>query len=189
MSDRRQIKGGVLLSRLDFVRERAGDDALQAIIKALPEPDRKVLTGLVLPSSWYPFDTAARLEEAIAALLSPDDHDRIFLEMGRASADANLLAHHAVFVRKDDPQHLLSCAPQIYSLYYHSGRRTYEKTGPNSAVLKTFDAEQYSANDCLTVVGWHRRAIELSGGREAQVTETQCRDRGADYCEYRCEWK
>ena len=186
--DKRRIKGGVLLSRLDFVRERAGDEVLQAIIAALPEEDRKIFSGLVLPRSWYPFDTAARLEDAIALRLSPAAPEVIFLEFGRASADSNLLAHHAVFVKKDDPQHLLSCAPKIYALYYQSGRRTYEKTGPTSAILRTFDAEQYSSNDCLTVVGWHQRAIELSGGKNARVKETQCRAKGASHCEYACEW-
>lgn len=188
MPDKRQIKGGVLLSRLEFLRERAGDAAVQEVIATLPDADRVILTGLVLPSSWYPFDTAARLEHAISHRLSPDNPAQVFLDMGRASADANLLTHHAVFVREGEPQHLLSCAPQIYSLYYHSGRRTYEKTGPKSATLRTFDAEQYSANDCLTVVGWHVRAIELSGGKNAKVEETMCRDKGDDHCEYHCEW-
>jgi uncharacterized protein (TIGR02265 family) len=188
MTDRRQIKGGVLLSRLDFVRERSGPEALQKIIDSMPPDDRKILTGLILPSSWYPFDMSARLEDAIAQALSPGDPKAIFLAFGRASADANLQAHHAVFVRKDEPQHLLSCAPQIYGLYYHTGRRTYDKTGPNSAVLRTYDAEQFSANDCLTVVGWHKRAIELCGGKDVKVTETQCRTNGAPCCEYKCEW-
>jgi len=37
-------------------------------------------------------------------------------------------------------------------------------------------------------VGWHERAIELSGGSEVRVTETRCRTRGDAVCEYRCVW-
>jgi len=65
----------------------------------------------------------------------------------------------------------------------------YEKTGDCSAVLRTYDAESVTAEDCLTVVGWHVRAIELCGGRTVEVVETLCRARGAPYCEYRCTWQ
>jgi len=56
-------------------------------------------------------------------------------------------------------------------------------------VLKTFDAENVTANDCLTVVGWHERAIELCGGTNVRVRETKCRDRGDAHCEYACSWR
>jgi hypothetical protein len=81
-----------------------------------------------------------------------------------------------------------SAALRIYTAYYAVGNRTYEKLGARSAVLRTFGAETVSATDCLTVIGWHQRAIELSGGTAVTVEETQCRARGAPYCEYRCEW-
>jgi predicted hydrocarbon binding protein len=68
------------------------------------------------------------------------------------------------------------------------GRRTYEKVGERGALLRTFDAGSVTVADCLTVVGWHERAIELCGGRDVKVTEAKCRARGAPHCEYRCEW-
>ena len=38
------IKGSVLRSRLDFVRSHAGDDGLERVLSALPDPDRRLLT-------------------------------------------------------------------------------------------------------------------------------------------------
>ena len=55
--------------------------------------------------------------------------------------------------------------------------------------LVTSGAEQVTATDCLTVVGWHERAIELSGGRGVQVAEECCRTKGADHCAYLCSWE
>jgi uncharacterized protein (TIGR02265 family) len=108
--------------------------------------------------------------------------------MGRASADANLLGPHRPFVKPGDPHFLLSSAPNIYAAYYGVGRRTYERTGETSAVLRTFDAESVTATDCLTVVGWHVRAIELCGGKDPRVVESRCRTRGDPHCEYHCAW-
>ncbi|HVS31365.1 MAG TPA: TIGR02265 family protein, partial [Thermoanaerobaculia bacterium] len=65
---------------------------------------------------------------------------------------------------------------------------TYERVSDTKGVIRTFEANIVSRNDCLTVAGWHRKAIEICGGKNARVTETQCRARGAEICEYVCEW-
>ena len=183
-----RIKGGVIKARLEFVQARAGEAGLRAVLARLPKEDQEVLRGWVLPITWYPLDLNLRLDDAIAAVLSPGDRDRIFLEMGRASADSNLGGPQRPYLREGDPHFLLRAAAQIYAAYYQVGRRTYEKTGETSAVLRTFDAENVTRTDCLTVVGWHQRAIEMCGGRAVEVVETMCRTRGHPHCEYRCEW-
>jgi uncharacterized protein (TIGR02265 family) len=183
------IRGNVLLSRLRFVRDRGGEDAFEQVMSRLAAEDRKVLRGWILPIGWYPFDLNQRLDGAIARVLSPDDKARIFLEMGRASADANLSGPHAPFLKNGDPHFLLGNAERIYAAYYQVGHRAYERTGERSGVLRTFDAETYSATDCLTVVGWHERAIELCGGRNVKVVETSCRARGGAHCEYTVSWE
>jgi uncharacterized protein (TIGR02265 family) len=183
------IKGNVLLARLGYVRDTGGEAALQAILARLPKEDAKVLQGWVLPISWYPLDLYLRLDDAIASVMSPHDRKKVFLAMGRASADANLSGPQRPFVREGDPHFLLQAAPQIYAAYYVVGRRTYERTGPTSGVLTTYDAEHVTETDCLTVVGWHVRAIELCGGKAVEVLETRCRARGDPVCEYRCAWK
>ncbi len=182
------IKGSVVLARLKYIREAGGEPALRAVLERLPPKDAQVLAGWVLPISWYPLDLYLRLDDAIAAVMSPHDRRAVFLAMGRASADANLSAAQRPFVREGDPHFLLQSAPQIYAAYYAVGHRTYERTGPTSAVLTTHDAEHVTATDCLTVVGWHVRAIELCGGKAVKVEETRCRTKGDPVCEYRCEW-
>jgi uncharacterized protein (TIGR02265 family) len=184
-----RIKGHILLSRLQYVRDAAGEAKLVEVLARLTAEDRAVLSGMILPVTWYPLDLNLALDGAIASVLSPHDKSRVFREMGRASAEQNLKGVHRPYLREGDPHFLLSSSPRIYAAYYAVGSRTYEKVGERAAVLRTFDAETVSATDCLTVIGWHQRAIELSGGREVTVEETQCRARGAPHCEYRCEWR
>lgn len=183
-----QIKGNVLASRLGYVRAKGGEPAVEAVLARLTEADREVLRGWILPISWYPLDLNLRLDDAIARVLSPHDRSRVFLDMGRASAQASLTGAQSPYVKAGDPHFLLRNAPHIYSAYYRVGRRTYERTGDCSAVLRTFDAESVTATDCLTVAGWHERAIEISGGRHVRVVESKCRARGDPNCEYVCEW-
>lgn len=183
-----RVKGSILGARLTFVRERGGEKALAKVLARLPAPDRELLGGWVLPISWYPLEVELRLDDAIAAVLSPGDRSRVFLEMGRQSAQVNLTGAQAPFVKAGDPHFFLANVPRMYATYHSRGRRTYEKTGATSATIRTFDAERVSPDDCLTVVGWLERALELSGARAPRVVEMQCRAQGAPCCEYRCEW-
>jgi hypothetical protein len=60
------------------------------------------------------------------------------------------------------------------------------RSGERGAIVRSFDGGEADAADRHTAVGWLQRAIEMSGGREARVVETQCRAHGAAHCEYRC---
>jgi len=179
------VKGGTFISRLDFVRHRGGEDLVRRVLERLSEDDRGMLSRTLLPASWYPFDLAQRLDRAIADELRDPD---VFEKLGAQSAEDNLGAAHRIYVRKNDPHGLLKHAASIFRLYYDTGYRTYERAGDGKAILRTFDTESFSAEDCLTVIGWHRRAIELCGGRNVRVTHHECRARGASMCQYVCEW-
>jgi uncharacterized protein (TIGR02265 family) len=180
-----RVKGGVTKSRLEFVRDRGGEPAVEKVLARLSESDREVCAH-VLTAMWYPFALNSRLDEAIAAEMGIGEE--IFLLIGEKSASHNLSAAHRAFIVDRDPHGLLRRASQIYQMYYDTGRRTYEKLGPTKAQLTTWESQTYSKHDCLTVIGWHRKAIEMCGGTNVRVTETKCRANGADSCEYLCEW-
>ncbi|WNG59711.1 TIGR02265 family protein [Archangium gephyra] len=184
-----RIKGSVLITRLNLLMKQGGTGRVQQVLQRLSPADRKILEGVIMPIGWYPLELNLRLDAAIADALSPRDRNKAFVEMGRASAEENLNGPHHVFIRKGDPHFLLSHAPEIYRLYYAVGSRTYEKAGPRSAVLRTLGAESVTEADCLTIVGWYERAIEMSGGREVRVEQKKCRARGGVYCEYHCAWE
>ena len=184
-----KVGGNILFARRAFAQERGGDLLWKRVLARLPADDAAQLSRVMLVTSSYPLALNLRLDAAIVAELSPHDPDRVFLEMGRASADTNLTGPQRGFVKAGDPHYLLSLTETIYAYYYSVGSRTYQSTGPASAKLTTSDAPPATPGDCLTVVGWHRRAIELSGGDDVQVTETRCRHRGDPVCEYACSWR
>jgi hypothetical protein len=181
------VQGSVLMSRLAFVRNNAGDDGVSRILARLTDDDRKHLGGPMLPHDWYPFATNVRLDLAIAEEMKKGDV--IFRELGVASAIDNLGSKaQRRYVAAGDPHGLLQHTTAIYSIYYDTGYRRYEKVGDKKAILRTYSSQSFSPEDCLTVVGWHEKAIEMCGGKGARVTEAKCRARGDEVCEYVCEW-
>ncbi len=182
-----EIKGTILLSRLALVRRRVGDPGLKRVLDRLPASDFRLLTGVVMPVGWYPFAVNDRLDRAIADELGGGPS--LFRMLGAESADDNLAETHRIYIKSHDPHGLLKHTAQIYGLYYRTGYRTYEWVSPTRAVLRTFESRSFSAPDCLTVIGWHERAIEMCGGAGARVEERQCRARDGKVCEYFCEWR
>jgi len=182
-----QIKGSVVRSRLAFVEEQAGTEGLASVLARLSSDDRAALTSL-LATKWYPFELGRRLDDAIVQALGGGKHD-FFLRLGEASAARNLTTVHKDFLVQNDPHAFLARAPMIYSFYYEKGRREYRREGEREAVLTTHDAETFSAADCLTVVGWHRKALEMCGARQVRVVEEECRAQGGTVCRYRLSWQ
>ena len=181
-----QIKGSVLKSRLAYVDEHFGKEGRERVLHALADDDRKAL-NMILTVKWYPLELGTRLDDAIVRTLG-DGRPEFFEKLGAASADKNLGSVHKAFLTEGDPQGFLARTPSIYAMYYEKGRREYEKTGEKSGVLTTHEAEVFSAPDCLTIVGWYKRALEMCGATGVRVVEDECRARGAKVCRYRVSW-
>jgi uncharacterized protein (TIGR02265 family) len=184
-----KVKGTLLVARMKYLRARGADEA-ERVLRRMSAADQQVLRGLLLPSTWYPADLLIRLEMTAVALLSSGDRRELFLDMGRFSADTNLgpKGVQRPYLQEGDPLYLLRNLSRMYSAQHTDGTRTCEETGPRSATVRTLGGSQPSAEDCLTTVGWLKRAIELSGGRIVSVEETCCRARSAERCEYVCRW-
>ncbi len=182
-----KIKGSILKSRLEFVRKEVGDDGLANLLGGLPDEDQKIL-GRLVAVAWVDFAVGKRFDDAIVQALGGGSA-RFFERLGEASAEVNLATLHSAFIAPGDPQAFLAKAPQIYRLYYDVGWREYEQTGEREGVLITHDAETFSKTDCLTVIGWYRKALELCGARNVRMIEEECRATGGGVCRYRVSWQ
>ncbi|HUR95114.1 MAG TPA: hypothetical protein VMY76_11055 [Gemmatimonadales bacterium] len=182
-----QIKGAVLKSRLAFVQDHSGTEGLERVLAALPEGDRRTMK-MLFTSNWYPFELGRALDDAIVRVLG-GGRPEFFERLGAASAEKNLSSVHSGFLTTGDAHAFLAKSPSFYSLYYETGRREYTPAGPREGVFTTYDAEIFSAPDCLTVVGWYRRALEMCGVPNVRITEEECRARGGSVCRYRVKWE
>ena len=184
------VKGTLIIARMKYLRAQ-GQEAAERVLRRMTQADQQILRGMLLPSTWYPADLLMRFELTIAAVLAKGDRRALFVDMGHFSADTNLgpTGTQRPYLREGDPHFLLRNVPRMYASQHSGGTRTYEQTGAKSAVVRTIEAGgEVNADDCLTAVGWLRRAIELSGGRSVSVDETRCRTKGAPCCEYVCNW-
>lgn len=183
-----EIKGGILQSRLEFIKERFGAEAVEEVLSDLSASDQATLRNPINSAGWYHFETGQRLDEAIARVIGKGD-PRLFEEMGAASAEQNLNGVQRFYLDPGNPQGFMLRAPLIYHVYYDKGWRDYKPTGPTSGVMTTYEAETYSATDCLTVIGWYKRALGMCGATDVEIVEETCRAKGGEFCRYRVSWE
>ena len=181
-----KIKGSILKSRLEFVRQAIGDNGLAEVLGSLSEEDQSLL-GRLVTVAWVDFELGQRLDNAIVKAMGGGS-TRFFERLGEASAEVNLTTLHSAFMSEGDPQAFLAKAPQIYRVYYDVGWREYEQTGEREGILTTHEAETFSTTDCLTVIGWYRKALEMCGAKNVIIREETCRATGGDVCRYRVSW-
>jgi uncharacterized protein (TIGR02265 family) len=186
---RADIKGTLLIARMKYLRAR-GTEEFERVLRRLSAADQQVLRGMLLPSSWYPVGLLLRLEMTTAAILSRGDRKQLFLDMGRFTAETNLgpTGVQRPYLKEGDPHYLLKNVPRMYSAQHSGGMRTYEQIAPKEATIRTVAGEEANVEDCLTAIGWLKRAIELSGGKIVTIEETSCRASGGDCCTYVCRW-
>lgn len=183
------VKGTLVIARMKYLRAQ-GPDSSERVLRRLSQADQSVLRGMLLPSAWYPADLLMRFEMTIAAVLAKGDRRALFMDMGHFSADTNLAPNgvQRPYLQEGDPHFLLRNVPRMYASQHSTGTRTYEQAGLRGAIVRTLDGDVPEAEDCLTTIGWLRRAVELSGGRAVMVEEPHCRARGASCCEYVVRW-
>jgi uncharacterized protein (TIGR02265 family) len=181
-----KVKGLVIYTRREFVQENFGEGAWDKILSVLEPHDRDALS-MIVASKWYPFETGERLDRAIVRVLG-GGRGGVFEEIGAKSARRSLTNEHEAFLTPGDPQAFLKSAGIIYRYYYDTGYREYTETGPTSGVMTTYDAETFSAADCLTVIGWYKVALQMCGAKNVRMTEEECRADGGSCCRYRISW-
>lgn len=181
-----QVRGGSMLSRIQYVVEQGDAGAMERVSARLPKAlHRQIERGLV-HDDWYPLDDFIALNRAIDGELGSGD-GAMFAILGRHTARQMLSTIYGAFYQKGDPLFLFRQAQQVWDQYYSSGRVDAESRG-DGVVFRIHDFAQPEREVCQTVAGWMEESILFAGGSEVEITERRCACRGDDFCELEAEW-
>ncbi len=204
-----RVKGSIVQSRLDFVRERLGPTGPEKLLGALPAEDRerierdasagawylgyavnkdgeriRRIESDVPVGDWYPFGLLVRIDRAIAELCGGE---QALEDVGARSADFHIGTLYRKLARMSAPQDFFRNTSLVHQLYHDSGSMQYEAAGDRGCRLRVFGPD-VDPIYCRSAIGYFRRAATLCGGEGARVEEVRCRNRGDDSCEYRVSW-
>lgn len=183
-----QVKGSAITSRVRYVRDRFGEQALRQVKAALPAQHRTALDGKVLPHAWVPYELFVILNVEVDRLFGKGDLG-LCREMGRYSAEVNLPTLYRIFYKLGTPMFIFSKAARLWQVHYDSGSMTPVEDGPGCVRLRIEGFEEPHRAHCLSVLGWAEQSVEISGAQVYDAGEEKCRTRGDDLCELVLRWR
>jgi hypothetical protein len=160
------FKGTVFESTRMFTEREFGPLAVDRVLASLSESDRAILSG-VQAIGWYPV---------------------VCTGAGRFSAGWSLNTVLKVFLRFKSPTWLIDRATRVWDRYHDTGRWVVTSPAPNKFIGELHDFAVRDEGFCARLRGWLAGAVELTGGKNAVVTETKCACRGHERCVFSVTW-
>ena len=180
-----RIKGAAIRARLEYLREKHGDDALQRVIETLDEMDQVILGGTVLPSIWYPFQVLANFDEAACRLLGDGDHS-LFEAAGEHVGEQHARSIYRVFFKETEPSRVLRLASCIYANYYSGlGRLSLRSDDDGRHERLVIQGAPGTARpNCVTAMAYFKSVLASCTGMTVEARETRCTCWGDEACEF-----
>ncbi len=161
------VKAGFVLAGMDHLRDRLGEDALQALIDKLHPSSQQLLRGVLMPMTWLP--VSALLD--VLRTLEQDDDD----EWGEQSqrfgwevADRELPTTHRVLLTNATPGTAMARISMLWRAYFDTGRIHVTPIGDGQWHLQLVGGREGSLQ-VHAMAGFYQRLMERSGAREVST--------------------
>jgi hypothetical protein len=181
-----RLKGGVFRSHLQWVREHHGAEGVERLVQTLPPEPRKVLSGTILPTIWFPLEWLVLMDRKIMELFGGGS-ESLLAELGRYAAAINVSTAQRMFDRGSAHKFFRNSA-LLHGQYQDFGKMTYEESGPSSGTIRQSDCRYFSRIFCGSALGYYVGCIESHGGKDVRVTETICCCFGDPTCNFEMTW-
>jgi hypothetical protein len=184
-----EMKGTAVLTQMEFVRSRFGEDKYRDWVAALDKEAREVVEGTVFASSWYkgkPLVIGTR--RAICDLFYDGD-PRGAKDLGLFAAEMGLGGVYKVFVRIGSPNWVAGRAAVIFSQYFKPGHIEVVSREKNGTVLRLIGFPDETGLLEQTVAGFGEGAVIVSGGKNVVVEITKSYSKGDEYAEFVGSWE
>jgi hypothetical protein len=184
-----KVRGTALLANRQFLAKEFGPDAFDRVLAALEKSHADALRGIPLAQDWFPASSMIASLVMGAKLFAPDDPDKFYEQVGAHGAEYDLTFIHRFILRFTSPIWMMERGAKLWREYHNSGEWKIEQGAqPHSLVGTLKDFAVVSAPLCRTVVGFVRRAGELTGAKQMQVAHSRCRAQGAQVCVFEGVW-
>ncbi len=178
-----RIKGSMIRSRFDWLKETHPDIDRKAIVEALPEATRTKLTRGILASDWYDFADLIAVDRAFFSRFGAE-HPEVLKDFGRYSAKANVTA----MVNSMTIHEFFRNSVKLHDRFQDFGEALYEQTGEKGGKMVFRKYPCYSTIFCDSAFGFFEQCVSMFGGKSVKVAEATCQCRGDDSCTFAMSW-
>jgi hypothetical protein len=181
-----QIKGMAITGTFELIKSRYGQAVFQQILNELSEEDRQILSRTILPSLWYPLKVFNNFLKAEVKIIYKGDSSR--LQKGSEEIVNNQLKGiYKFFVKLGSPEFVVGRIGSINSSYFNGIELEKEiSKGRFVGKYRGFEADQEFFEDII--IGFYKKALEISGAKNIQARFDIPISHGKDYAQILVTW-
>ena len=183
-NENKNFRGGVLLTRVLFVKKKFGQDGIRKIRSEIlklgynpPDPEN------IKIAAWYP----NRYNIAFLKAFKETYGDKQFVRLAKNSPfeKVGFVTH---FVKwPDNPRELIENSGELWSLFYDFGKIGGEMTGERDAKLRGYDISDDPVF-CEYLTYYFESLMEKITKSKVDVKHIKCTHRGGEHEEWLMQW-
>jgi predicted hydrocarbon binding protein len=177
----------MFLSTFAFMEHRFGAEAKQAVMRRLTDADRELLSGIILPITWYPLAPFGRLLRAMDGELGRGDFTLV-TERGEWTATRDLHTLRRAVLKFVTIPWVISKGASLWPQFHDTGRWEVRQMDADHAIAELHDLGVVDEAICASIRGWILGLSRLSGEKKVEVGHTTCRAKGDSACVYEVRW-
>src|ERR1700735_1137493 len=152
----------MFLSTFAFMEHRFGADAKPAVMRRLSDGDRDLLSGIMLPITWYPLAPFGRLLRAMDGELGSGDFSLV-TERGEWTATRDLHTLRRAVLKFVSIPWVIQKGASLWHQFHDTGRWEVRRMAPGHAIAEHHELGVVDEAICASIGGWILGLAKLSG--------------------------
>jgi len=182
------IKGTAVADAIEGVKARSGEQTYSSIVGLLQGETRALFErATVLATNWYPLDAFVEFLEMDLRVTAQGD-EQALIRRSEIVIERQLRGIYRLFVKLGSTRFLLDRISLIHQTYFQGVDVEVKLPSPGKAIVRYTGFAGKHRLIGLSIIGFYRKALQLSGAKEVQATFTVPIDDDKGYCELLLTW-
>ncbi len=183
-----EIKGSVLIDSIHAIKKRSGEEMFKKILDSLNTDTRKVFDNPnILSTNWYPLDAFLEFLD-IDLKLTANGNEKELIERSEQLIEKQLKGIYKIFVKLGSPEFIINRIRVSQLTYFRGLSIEAHMIGSEKARIKYIGLEKQQRLIGLSIIGYYKKALEISGAKNIKITFITPIEEGKGFCELEIEW-
>ncbi len=184
-----EIKGSAFVDTISKLKQRWGDGTYRKVLNDLnPETRQRFEKTIFLSSGWYPLDDFVQFI-ASDVKLTADGNVKELTARSESIIESQLRGIYRVFVKIGSPEFVINRIAKTHESYFRGVSIDAKLAAPKKAIVRYTGFECRQSLIGFVIVGFFKKALEISGATDVSVVFTTPIEKSAGSCELEITWK
>lgn len=182
-----EIKGTALIDTIKAIKARAGEQEFARIVGLLEGEAKTIFENQISPSSWYSLDAFVEFLETDIRETANGERE-VLIARSEKVIEAQLRGVYKVFIQLGSPAFVVKRIAAVHATYFRGINIIPELDDSNEAVIKYAGFASRHEIMGYAIIGFFRKALQISGAKQVKVEFSIPISAGADYAELIITW-